>query len=96
MATSRDKDKPENTCAYCLYLQIPPKPRRRPPAGNCTYHKQWIDNAARTTCSDMSNHRLEDGIYQLYEEGPGRWLYVRRKEKLRPRLFLVKSSRIEG
>jgi len=80
----------ENFCSYCLFFQ-PATPRGRPLGGNCTYHKEWIDNASFTTCSDMSNQPLkEKGIYQLVPDQSDRWLYIRREKKIRTRLFLVK------
>ncbi|HEV8344740.1 MAG TPA: hypothetical protein VGR30_20465 [Candidatus Binatia bacterium] len=88
MAFPKHNGAGENICSYCLYFQPVPTIRRRR-GGNCSYHKQWIDNGSRTTCSDMSQRRLEKGIYQLVEESRGKWLYVRRKEKVRTRLFLV-------
>lgn len=80
----------ENVCAYCLFFQ-PSRAGRRPLQGNCTYHKQWIENASLTTCSDMSNQSLsEEGIYRLVANDADGWSYIRRREKLRTRLFLVK------
>ncbi|MFQ5902378.1 MAG: hypothetical protein ACE5JO_01690 [Candidatus Binatia bacterium] len=80
----------EDVCTYCLFFQ-PHRPGSRPLRGNCTFHKEWIENASLTTCSDMSRIPLkEKGIYQLVENGGDGWLYVRRREKLRTRLFSVK------
>jgi len=80
----------ENVCGYCLFLQ-PYRPGTRPLRGNCTYHKEWIENASLTTCSDMSSCRLEEpGIYQLLPNSGSGWRYVRRTEKIRTRLFSVK------
>lgn len=66
-------------------------PRGRALKGNCGHHKEWIEDAAHTTCSDMSNQPLEEkGIYQLVRNNGDGWFYVRRTHKLRTRLFLVK------
>jgi hypothetical protein len=59
-------------------------------------HKQWIESAARTTCSEMSHGRLQEGIYQLLARTRGQWRYVRRTRKVRTRLFLVKGGRARG
>src|SRR3970282_2102205 len=76
----------ENICTYCFFFQAW-QPRGRPLKGNCTYHKEWIENAALTTCSDMSNQPLEEkGIYQLVSDDGNGWSYVRRTNKLRTRL----------
>jgi len=65
--------------------------------GNCSYHKEWIDNASFYTCSGMSALALKrKGIYRLEADGEGGWLYVRREEKVRGRLFLVKGARDGG
>ena len=37
----------------------------------------------------MSAQRLEEGIYTLTTSAYGAWTYQRRKEPIRPRLFLV-------
>lgn len=80
----------ENTCSYCLFFQ-PYRQGTRPLRGNCAYHKEWIDNATFTTCSDMSNqHLAERGIYRLVSSDESGWLYVRREKKIRTRLFSVK------
>jgi len=79
----------ENTCNYCLYLQPDPGSAR---SGNCTYHRQWIQRSAYSTCSDMSAQRLEDGIYTLTSSPYGAWTYHRRRERVRPRLFLVQGG----
>jgi hypothetical protein len=80
----------ENVCSYCLFFQ-PHTPGFRPLQGNCTYHKEWIENASHTTCSDMSSQSLkEPGIYTLARNNGHGWLYIRREKKLRTRLFLVK------
>lgn len=80
----------ENLCAYCLFFQLHPTARRKL-KGNCVYHKEWIEDASRTTCSDMSMQPLEKkGIYGLVPNEQLGWLYVRRPEKIRTRLFLVK------
>jgi hypothetical protein len=40
----------------------------------------------------MSVRRLkEKGIYQLVTDGHGGWLYVKRQEKIRTRLFVVRQ-----
>jgi hypothetical protein len=54
-------------------------------------HKQWIESAARTTCSEMSNRALAKGIYQLSQRSAGVWEYVRRIKTIRTRLFLLTS-----
>ena len=80
----------ENLCSFCLFFQ-PQAPGCRPLRGNCSYHKEWIENASLTTCSDMSSHPLEEkGIYRLVANGGDGWLYIRREVRLRTRLFLVK------
>ena len=82
----------ENVCGYCLFFQRYPAPSRYL-RGNCTYHKEWIENAYLTTCSDMSARQLEEkGIYRLVENDPngGDWVHIRRDKKQRTRLFLVK------
>lgn len=80
----------ENTCGYCLFFQSY-RPGTRPLRGNCAYHKEWIENASFTTCSDMSNtHLAERGIYCLVPNHGSGWLYVRREKKIRTRLFSVK------
>lgn len=80
----------ENLCAYCLFFE--PRPGAvRTLKGNCVYHKEWIENASRTTCGDMSKQPLEQkGIYCLVANDETGWLYVRRAGKIRTRLFLVK------
>jgi len=90
-ARKRSAAHEENVCAFCLFFQAP-RPGARPLQGNCAYHKQWIDNAALTTCSDMSSRSLaEEGIYRLVASDGDGWTYIRRREKLRTRLFLVKG-----
>ena len=86
--TKRQRRYPEweNTCNYCLYLQPTP---RGTGSGNCTYHRQWIQRSAFSTCSDMSAQRLEEGIYTLTTSTYGAWTYHRRREPIRTRLFLV-------
>ncbi len=79
----------ENTCNYCLYLQPGP---RNAGSGNCTRHRQWIQRAAFTTCSDMSAQPLEDGIHTLTSSAFGAWTYDRRRERIRTRLFLVQGG----
>jgi hypothetical protein len=80
----------ENVCGYCLFFQ-PYRPETRPARGNCTHHKEWIENASLTTCSDMSSRHLEErGIYQLIPIHKGEWTYLRRTKKVRTRLFSVK------
>jgi hypothetical protein len=88
MASSKARFQPENTCHFCLYLKPPPGTQRTT-CGNCSLHQQWIENATRTTCSDMSNHRLESGIYHLLERDRGEWAYILRKSRIRTRLFLM-------
>lgn len=88
---SQVNKKHEYTCSDCLYFQPPPEARRQS-RGNCTFHKEWIENAFLTTCSEMSLEKLkEKGIYRLVANGTNGWLYVRRQQKLRTRLFLIKS-----
>jgi len=90
---SRDRD---NVCSYCLFFQPDPE-GNHPLRGNCTYHKQWIANASRTTCSEMSSFPLkENGIYELVRDAANGWTHVRRTTKLRTHLFLVKRPRVEG
>jgi len=80
----------ENVCMYCLFFQ-PNPPRARPLRGNCAYHKEWIENASVTTCSEMSKWDLkEKGIYLLLGNSENGWSHVLRRNKLRTRLFLVK------
>jgi hypothetical protein len=80
----------DSVCGYCLFFQ----PQTANPgalrSGNCCYHKEWIENAYRTTCSDMSRDRLADGIYHLVAGDNSSWQYIRRAKKLRTRLFSVK------
>ena len=78
----------ENTCQDCLYLKLPPASRLGT-RGNCALHHQWIEHAARTTCSEMSNRRLKKGIYLLLQIRQGEWQYILREKPLRTRLFLV-------
>ena len=80
----------DSVCGYCLFFQ--PQAGHTPTlrSGNCCYHKEWIENAYRTTCSEMSNRRLEPkGIYRLVANNGSGWQYIRRTEKLRTRLFAV-------
>ena len=86
------KAQAENTCHCCLYLKPPPDARQAT-RGNCSLHKEWIGSAGRTTCSEMSKHHLQRGIYQLTEQTHGEWLYIRRKDRIRTRLFLVSKGR---
>lgn len=79
----------ENTCNYCLYLQPGPGSKR---SGNCTYHRQWIQRSAFTTCSDMSAQPLKEGIYTVTTSAYGAWTYHRRRERVRTRLFLVQGG----
>ena len=79
----------ENTCNYCLYLQPGPRDAR---SGNCTYHRQWIQRSAFSTCSEMSAQPLDDGIYTLTTTAYGSWTYDRRHEHIRTRLFLVQGG----
>ncbi len=91
MPSSNTKPESENTCRDCLYLQRPPgAPHAR--CGNCALHKEWIASAARMTCSDMSNYRLQRGIYQLLKQEYGDWCHVRRNKRVRTRLFLVRGG----
>ena len=83
----------ENTCNYCLYFQQVPRSAR---SGNCTYHRQWIQRAAFTTCSDMSAQPLEDGIHTLTSSAFGTWTYQHRRERIRTRLFLVRGRADEA
>ena len=80
----------ENTCNYCLYLQPVPGSTG---SGNCTYHRQWIQRPAFTTCSDMSAQPLAEGIYTLSDNSYGSWAYQRRRQWVRTRLFLVQGRR---
>lgn len=81
----------DNVCGYCLFFQPQTSEAGNLRSGNCCYHKEWIENAYRTTCREMSRDRLEqDGIYQLVPNNDAGWQYVRRTEKLRTRLFSVK------
>ena len=92
-ARSHKKSVPEleNLCSYCLFFQPYPGGARTH-QGNCAYHKEWIENASLTTCSDMSSQPLkEKGIYRLVTDGTDSWSYVRRQGKLRTRLFLIKG-----
>jgi hypothetical protein len=88
MPFSKRKIQAENTCYYCLYLKPPPGSHHNK-GGNCALHREWIDRATRTTCSEMSNQRLQAGIYQLSETARGEWIYTRRSKRIRTRLFLV-------
>jgi hypothetical protein len=81
----------ENTCGYCLYFKPPPNARQSS-RGNCSLHKEWIESAGRTTCSEMSNRRLASGIYELARREPGEWLYIRRNVRMRTRLFVVNGK----
>src|SRR4051812_15153078 len=78
-------------CGYCLFFQPQASDSGSLRAGNCAYHKEWIENAYRTTCSDMSNHTLgEQGIYNLVANPGTGWDYVRRTAKVRTRLYSIK------
>ncbi len=78
-------------CGYCLFFQPQSGDNGNLKSGNCAYHKEWIENAYRTTCSDMSNQALsEKGIYRLVSNSGAGWDYIRRTEKLRTRLYAVK------
>ncbi|TAJ97884.1 hypothetical protein EPO44_12110 [bacterium] len=80
----------ENLCSYCLFFQPYPGGSRTL-QGNCSYHKEWIESASFTTCSDMSNQPLnEKGIYRLVSSDETGWSYIRRQQKLRTRLYSVK------
>ena len=81
----------DSVCGYCLFFQPQTTESGVLRSGNCCYHKEWIENAYRTTCSEMSAHVLgEKGIYRLVARERDDWQYVRRTEKLRTRLFAVK------
>jgi hypothetical protein len=88
---SKHREQPENTCSYCLYFKPPPNSRQNA-RGNCSLHKEWIESAARTTCSEMSNRRLAKGIYQLLEQSRGESIYIQRTTRIRTRLFLVPAA----
>ena len=82
----------ENACCYCLYFKRPPgAPHAR--SGNCALHKEWIESAARMTCSDMTDDRLQRGIYHVVKGESGDWRYLRRHTRVRTRLFLVSGGR---
>lgn len=96
MPSSNFKTEQENICSDCLYFTPPPNSRRLL-SGNCCLYKEWINNASRTTCSEMSNQKsLKDGIYELLAESSGKWLYIRRRERVRTRLFLVRKPAERG
>ncbi|HEY3304356.1 MAG TPA: hypothetical protein VGL70_12545 [Candidatus Binatia bacterium] len=81
----------DSVCGYCLFFQPQSPGNGNIRSGNCCYHKEWIENAYRTTCSEMSRDRLEEkGIYELVANDKAGWQYIRRTEKLRTRLFSVK------
>ena len=81
----------DHACGYCLFFQPQTSLLGTLRSGNCTYHKEWIENAYRTTCSDMSSHHLaEKGIYRLVANNGTGWDYMRRPQKLRTRLYAVK------
>ncbi|HWP57822.1 MAG TPA: hypothetical protein VNL14_08045 [Candidatus Acidoferrales bacterium] len=83
----------ENVCAYCPHFQTYPESKTEL-QGNCTLHKEWIENADRTTCSEMSTAPLKaPGIYRLVLDPQKGWIYVRREQKIRTRLFLVKGGK---
>jgi hypothetical protein len=88
MSSSTPKFRRENTCHDCLYFKLPPSSQHGT-RGNCSLHHQWIEYAARTTCSEMSNRRLKKGIYLLLQLSHGNWQYIIREKPLRTRLFLV-------
>ena len=80
----------DNVCGYCLFFQPQTTATGNSRSGNCCYHKEWIENAYRTTCSEMSNRPLDQkGIYRLVANNGSGWQYIRRTEKLRTRLFAV-------
>lgn len=84
--------KDEYLCTDCLFFQSAPNSPRAL-KGNCSYHKQWIENAAYTTCSEMSRQSLkQQGIYRILTTTDASRAYVRREEKLRTRLFLLKNK----
>jgi hypothetical protein len=81
----------DNVCGYCLFFQPQTTKSGALRSGNCCYHKEWIENAYRTTCSEMSHDRLdEQGIYHLVSNNGGGWQYIRRAAKVRTRLYSVK------
>ena len=81
----------DNVCSYCLFFQPQTTDTGTLRSGNCCYHKEWIENAYRTTSSEMSNKPLDGkGIYRLVANNGNGWQYIRRTEKLRTRLFAVK------
>jgi hypothetical protein len=82
----------DNLCSYCLFFETHNVPGRLL-NGNCTHHKEWIDNASLTTCSDMSKQTLlHHGIYRLSSKPHGTLIYTRREAKIRTRLFLIKNQ----
>ena len=91
--TNKKNNSPDldNVCGYCLFFRAQTSRSGPLRSGNCSYHKERIENAYRTTCSDMSHRPLaEKGIYRLVAESGKGWQYIRRTEKLRTRLFAVK------
>jgi hypothetical protein len=88
---SKRKEELDNTCSYCLYF-VPPPNSHHNGRGNCALHNQWIESAARTTCSEMSNRGLAKGIYQLSQQSSGVWEYARRTKPIRTRLFLLAGN----
>lgn len=90
----RDKSLLDNTCSHCLYFESH-TPTRRPLKGNCSRHKEWIESASFTTCSDMSRQTLHPkGIYRMVNKD-NKWSYVRRVNKLRTQFFLVKTKGVD-
>jgi hypothetical protein len=86
------KQEQENLCTYCLHFQIYPASKSEM-QGNCTLHKEWIENARRTTCGEMSAVPLkEKGIYSLVTDPDKGWIYVRRERKLRTKLFVISRA----
>jgi len=86
------KQEQENLCTYCLHFQIHPDSKNEL-QGNCTLHKEWIENADRTTCGEMSAVPLkEKGIYHLVADPNRGWIYLKRDQKLKTRLFAVKTA----
>jgi hypothetical protein len=91
MAIKNSKRLDENFCVYCLHFQVYPDSKTAL-QGNCTLHKEWIENAGRTTCGEMSAVPLkEPGIYHLKGEPNHGWIYVKREKRVRTKLFVVRK-----
>ena len=86
------KAQAENTCHCCLYLKPPPDARQAT-RGNCSLHKEWIDSAARTTCSEMSKRHLQRGNLPANRTDPRRVALHTAEDRIRTRLFLVSKGR---